>query len=194
MVFVGTGRYLGTSDLVSSQVQTLYGIKDATEGVAPADPIKVRDGSMVEQTMTNTTDATGTAIRTLTSNPVDLASKNGWIIDLPTKGERVNVDPRLVLGTLLVLSNVPESSACTPGGFSYLNFIDYKTGSFVASSEGGVAGVRISSFGVGVNVVKLGETIKAIVTTSKKEYPDYDPPIETSSPQGHRSSWRELME
>jgi type IV pilus assembly protein PilY1 len=194
MIFVGTGRYLGTSDLVSSQVQTLYGIKDATEGVAPAAPILVRKGTLVEQTMTNTTDATGTAIRTLTSNPVDLASKDGWIIDLPTKGERVNVDPRLVLGTLLVLSNVPESSACTPGGFSYLNFIDYKTGSFVASSEGGVAGVRISSFGVGVNVVKLGETIKAIVTTSKKEYPDYDPPIETSAPQGHRSSWRELME
>ena len=194
MIFVGTGRYLGTNDLVSSQVQTMYGIKDITEGVAPTTPIDARGGTLVAQTLTNTTDGTGAAVRTLTSNAVDLSNKDGWRIDLPTKGERVNVDPRLVLGTLLVLSNVPENSACTPGGFSFLNFFDYKNGSYVASSAGGVAGVRIGSFGVGVNVVKLGETIKAIVTTSKKEYPDYDPPFETSNPQGHRSSWRELVQ
>lgn len=194
MVFIGTGRYLGTNDLTSSQVQTMYGIKDATDGVAPAAPINARGGTMVPQTLTNTVDAGGAAVRTLTSSAVDLATKDGWRIDLPTTGERINVDPKLVLGTLLVLTNVPESSACTPGGFSFLNFFDYKNGSYVASSAGGVAGVRIGSFGVGVNVVKLGETIKAIVTTSKKEYPDYDPPFETSNPQGHRSSWRELVQ
>ena len=36
-------------------------------------------------------------IRTATSNAVDVATKNGWRTDLPTSGERVNVDPKLQL-------------------------------------------------------------------------------------------------
>jgi type IV pilus assembly protein PilY1 len=46
MIYVGTGRYLGTSDLPSTQVQTIYGIRDATNGTAPASPIAARGVSV----------------------------------------------------------------------------------------------------------------------------------------------------
>jgi type IV pilus assembly protein PilY1 len=189
MIFVGTGRYLGTSDLTSTQVQTVYGIKDVTNGVPLATPLNARGSTVVSQTLTTDTD---TGNRSITSNAVDLTVKDGWRIDLPATRERVNVDPRLLQGTLLVLSNIPENTACTPGGFAFLNFFDFRTGSYVPGST--IAGVYISSFGVGVNVVTIDGKPEAIVTTSKKEYPNFDPPISSSNPTGRRSAWRELTE
>jgi type IV pilus assembly protein PilY1 len=140
LVAVATGRYLGTSDLSDTQTQSVYTIKDATNGVVPAIPVDARSNSVVEQVMTDTTDAAGNPIRTITNNAVDLATKDGWRVDLPISGERVNVDPKLQLGTLIVASNVPVSDACTTGGYSYLNFFDYKSGSYIASSGINVVG------------------------------------------------------
>ncbi|HEX7813449.1 MAG TPA: PilC/PilY family type IV pilus protein [Burkholderiales bacterium] len=192
LVLIGTGRYLGATDLTSTQVQTVYGIKDDTEGVAPTSPANARGSTFVSQTITNTTSGTGEAIRTVTSNAVDLDTKSGWRVDLPTSRERVNIDPRLLLGTLIVLSNVPENTACTPGGFSFLNFFDYRTGSYIQSSGSNLVGVRLSALGVGMNVVKLGDDWKLIVMPADKKPLPFDPPIETPNPEGHRSSWREL--
>lgn len=194
-VYVGTGRYLGSSDLPSTQVQTIYGIKDATNGVAPATPINTRGATVVAQTLTNGTTGTGAGIRTATSNPVDVATKNGWRVDLPNSGERVNVDPKLQLGTLIVGSNIPATSACTSGGTSYLNFLDYQTGGYIQSSGNTLAGVLVgNSLVVGISVVRLpnNKTV-AIVTTSDNKYPNLAPPFKTPSPTGRRSSFRELQ-
>jgi type IV pilus assembly protein PilY1 len=196
MIYVGTGRYLGTSDLPSTQVQTIYGIKDATNGIAPAAPINVRGATVVAQTLTDSTTGTGAGIRTATSNAVDLTAKNGWRADLPDSGERVNVDPKLQLGTLIVGSNIPATSACTSGGTSYLNFLDYKTGGYIQSSGNTLAGVLVgNSLVVGISVVRLpnNKTV-AIVTTSDNKYPNLAPPFSTPSPTGRRSSWRELIQ
>jgi type IV pilus assembly protein PilY1 len=144
IILVGTGKYLESSDVSSTQVQTVYGIADrydeinggvaATDGVIP----DVRDTDYtVAQTMSGT--------RTLTGFSVDFTSalvlsggaslgKTNWLVDLPVSRERVNVDPQLVSGTLLVASNIPSSTSCTAGGSSFLNFMDYKTGGFVGSS------------------------------------------------------------
>ena len=195
LLLVGTGRYLGNSDLPSTQVQSIYGIKDATSGVAPATPINVRGATVVAQTLTDTTTGTGAGTRTATSNAVDLATKNGWRADLPNSGERVNVDPKLQLGTLIVGSNIPSSSACTSGGRSYLNFLDYKTGGYIQSSGNTLAGVLVgNSLVVGISVVRLpnNKTV-AIVTTSDNKYPNLAPPFSSPSPTGRRSSWRELQ-
>ncbi|MBI3526683.1 MAG: PQQ-binding-like beta-propeller repeat protein [Betaproteobacteria bacterium] len=195
MTYVGTGRYLGTSDLPSTQVQTIYGIKDATNGVAPSTPINARGTTVVAQTLTNGTSGTGAGIRTATSNAVDLTAKNGWRADLPNSGERVNVDPKLQLGTLIVGSNIPASSACTSGGTSYLNFLDYKTGGYVQSSGNTLAGVLVgNSLVVGISIVRLpnNKTV-AIVTTSDNKYPNLAPPFSSPSPTGRRSSFRELQ-
>jgi len=194
LVAVGTGRYLGASDLTDDQPQTIYTIKDATNGVAPASPVDVRGGSVVEQVITDTTDGLGNPIRTVTNNAVDLATKDGWLVDLPISGERINVDPRLQLGTLIVASNIPANDACTAGGISYLNYLDYKSGSFVASSGTNVVGSKIAnSLAVGISVVRLpNKKTVAIVTTSENKYPTLAPPFQAQPPSGKRSSWREL--
>ncbi len=194
-IYVGTGRYLGVSDLPSVQVQTIYGIKDATGGVAPGAPIVARGATVVAQTLTDSTTGTGAGIRTATSNAVDVATKNGWRTDLPNSRERVNVDPKLQLGTLIIGSNIPSTSACTSGGTSYLNFLDYKTGGYIQSSGNTLAGVLVgNSLVVGISVVRLpnNKTV-AIVTTSDNKYPNLAPPFSSPSPTGRRSSFRELQ-
>ena len=195
MVYVGTGRYLGATDLPAVQVQTIYGIKDVTNGTAPASPISARGATVVAQTLTNSTTGTGAGIRTATSNTVDLTIKNGWRADLPVSGERVNVDPKLQLGTLIIGSNIPANSPCTSGGTSYLNFLDYKTGGYIQSSGNTLAGVLVgNSLVVGISVVRLpNDKTVAIVTTSDNKYPTLAPPFSTPSPTGRRSSWRELQ-
>jgi type IV pilus assembly protein PilY1 len=195
MIYVGTGRYLGASDLPSVQVQTISGIKDVTGGVAPATLINIRSATVVAQTLTDSTTGTGAGIRTATSNPVDLTTKNGWRVDLPNSGERVNVDPKLQLGTLIIGSNIPANSACTSGGTSYLNFLDYKTGGYIQSSGNTLAGVLLgNSLVVGISVVRLpNDKTVAIVTTSDNKYPNLAPPFSSPSPTGRRSSFRELQ-
>ncbi|UCH49939.1 MAG: PQQ-binding-like beta-propeller repeat protein [Betaproteobacteria bacterium] len=196
LVSVATGRYLGASDLADTQTQSIYTIKDETNGVAPATPVDARGGTVVEQVMTDTTDPVGNPIRTITNNAVDLATKDGWRVDLPISGERVNVDPKLQLGTLIVASNIPANDACTAGGYSYLNYFDYKSGSYIASSGTNVVGNKIAnSLAVGISVVRLpnNKTV-AIVTTSENKYPTLSPPFQAQSPEGKRNSYREMAD
>jgi type IV pilus assembly protein PilY1 len=194
-IYVGTGRYLGTSDLPSTQRQTVYAIKDTTNGVAPGAAINARGTTVVAQTLTNGTTPTGAVIRNATSNAVDVSTKNGWRVDLPDTGERVNVDPKLQLGTLIVGSNIPANSACTSGGTSWLNFFDYKTGGYIQSSGSTMASVYVgNSLIVGIAIVRLpDDTTVAIVTTSDNKYPTVAPPFTSPSPTGRRSSFRELQ-
>ena len=46
-------------------------------------------------------------------------------------GERLNVDMKLQLGTLVAISNEPISDYCVPDGRSWLYALDYKTGAAV---------------------------------------------------------------
>ena len=132
----------------------------------------------------------------ITSNAVDLATKDGWRVDLPITSERVNVDPKLQLGTLIVASNIPANDACTAGGYSYLNYFNYSTGSYIKSSGTQIVGRKIAnSLAVGISVVRLpnNKTV-AIVTTSENKYPTLAPPYQAQSPSGRRNSWRELAQ
>ena len=193
MVYVATGRYLGLGDLGSVQTQTIYGIKDATVddlAAAPA-PIDARGTTVVSQTLTNTT-AGGNQVRTITANPVDLLTQNGWRIDLPDAGERVNLDPELILGSLLVVSNVPTNTACAPGGYRWRNLIDYRTGGVVPGSA--YAGLYGSALGVGISVVWIEGVPYASILDFRKGTETGEVDIAGQTPTGRRSSWRELIE
>jgi type IV pilus assembly protein PilY1 len=105
-VFVGTGQYLGDSDVTTTQTQTMYGIVDDLS--TASDPVianPTRD-SLVAQAFT-----TSGTTRTVSNNTVDYTTKKGWYIDLPITGERVNTDPALALGALFFTSNIPSSAA-----------------------------------------------------------------------------------
>lgn len=128
MVFVGTGKYLGLSDISNTQVQSMYGLKDA--GIAAA-TIDGR-GTLIQQTMT-----TSGTTRSATYSKVNLETTNGWLVDLPVSGERVNTHPALNFGVLAFTTNVPNDDACSIyGGSSWLNYLDYKTGGAIKLSTG----------------------------------------------------------
>ncbi len=135
MVYVGTGQYLGQSDIPglggsnanASQTQTMYGLLDNLSTTPLISPLRV---SLVQQTVTTSGGTTS-----LSSNPVTYPSKSGWYIDLPGTGERVNTDPSLALSTLTFTTNLPNSASCDPGGSSFEYFVNFATGGVVPSSN-----------------------------------------------------------
>ncbi|MBI2295182.1 MAG: pyrrolo-quinoline quinone, partial [Betaproteobacteria bacterium] len=151
VVYVGTGRLLGGSDLQDPATlsppenvayqQTVYAFKDTG-----ADLGNLRlTGNLVQQTLTVIDSVT----RSVSANPVDWSTQNGWYVDLnplnDSPGERVNIDTQLVKGVLLVVSNEPNSDACSSGGDSFLYQFDYKDGGYVASAPGMVVGTKLGT-------------------------------------------------
>ena len=191
-ILFGTGRMLGSSDLTDTQVQSIYGVIDPLTATTAYTDLR---GSMKPMTMTQV--GTGsTATRTIacagTSTQCNLSS--GWVVNLPDSGERVNVDVKLQLGTLVVASNVPQSSACTIGGYSWINYFNFSTGTAVANSTGGAVSQKLSdSLAVGLNIVRLpdGRTV-VITTTSDARQTTIAAPFDTPAPTGKRISWREI--
>lgn len=199
VIYVGTGKLLASSDLTANQQQSIYAIQDdlGTTGLG-----KVRNGSdLVQQTVTDVTVA-GVTYRTASGNPVNWNIKKGWYVDLPdgvgssTMGsERVDVNPKLQLGTLFVPTNVPTSDACNTGGYSWLYQLDFLTGSFVPSAAYNAVATKIAnSLAVGTNVVKLGDKTVVITTTAEKKYPVQPANINSGGLAAKRVSWRELFE
>ncbi len=141
LVYVGTGRYLGDTDvpvsasetLPGSQTQTMYGLVDdlsnpASDVLTPVISDNLRSSLQVQSFTPSASDPA----RTVTHNAVDYTTKKGWYLDLQDTGtvpsERVNTNPALVAGLLIFTTNIPSSDACLPGGSSWLNLLDYKTG------------------------------------------------------------------
>lgn len=187
MVFVGTGKYLGLGDLTDTQRQTIYGIKDSTTTLGT-----IRNNNMVQQSFTPVSGG-----YTLTNSTVDLAAKNGWFADLDqNSGERVNLDPALVLGTLVVATNQPTNvSACSTGGNSYQYQLNYCTGSFLQSASGQIAGRQLgTSIAVGFIVIRLPSGALKMITTfagAEKATGEVGSNVQGSA---RRVSWREYTQ
>lgn len=192
-VYVGTGKYLGDSDVATTGTQTMYALVDDLSNPSGSTPV-ISDPSR-SNLQVQTLTASGTT-RTASTTTVDFALKKGWYVDIPASGERINTDPALVLGALVFTSNIPSSDVCTPGGSSWLNVLDYKTGGKLTGST-----VAWSSISLGdalasrVVPIKLpsGE-IKVLVRTSDAATTTTGVPVPSSSTTGRRASWRELLE
>ena len=78
----------------------------------------------------------------------------------------MNLDLQLVQGTLIVVSNVPNNSACAVGGDSWIYQFNYKTGTYVQSSALDQAGQKFTGqITVGLVVVRLPSGVfKGIAT------------------------------
>lgn len=158
VVYVGTGRYLGSTDLTDTSQQSFYAIKDTfPTGTTPSTAIYGNprtQGTFVQQTYTTATCPIGTAsnicttgqsVITGSNNPVDFGSNAGWFFDFPTTAERVNVDPAIIDQTLIINSNAPNASSCSVGGDSFQYQLNYLTGGAVSSSTTGVLGIRLGN-------------------------------------------------
>ncbi len=191
MVFVGTGKYLEVSDLTNTQQQTLYGITDPDVTTTLVNPRSL----LVQQTLSI---VSGTGYRTVSSNSVP-ASARGWFIDLPDSGERQNVASVLVSGTLIAPTNVPTNTACSPGGYGYVNYVNYQTGGLVLyNNSSQYASTKTNSMVVGLNVLYVGATYTPVLNVVTADNPTPQKvvvPFASANTgfQSHRVIWRELM-
>jgi type IV pilus assembly protein PilY1 len=203
--YVGTGRYLGNSDLTDPGAasgfawqQSIYAIKDQLDTVGFTPPASFRTGSVVQQTFSSSG-----ANRTISKNAVDWATKDGFFIDLNptfasdpiagnTPGERVVLDIRLILGTLIVTSTIPNAGGgCVPGGNSFQYGLDFKTGGYVGNNALAISGVNVGQFLVGSAIVQTADnSIKALNKTITGQNITTPVPVSTSF-QGKRFSYRE---
>ncbi len=193
MVFVGTGQYLGASDIPgvtganssSSQTQTMYGLQDSL--VALPDPLR---SSLQQQTLTTSGNN-----RTNSNNTVDYATKKGWYIDFPTTGERLNTDPALALSALIFTTDIPSATVCQPGGSSWEYFINVKTGGLVDNStvnwSGEFVANALSSRPVLIQLPN-GKVV-SLVRTSDAQTLKEDVPVSAPGSMPRRNSWRELI-
>lgn len=197
LVFVGTGRLLGTSDLVDSSQQTLYAVYDKLQATGVGNP-RTSTCAFVQQTVVSASDNS----RTISQNPVDLSTKCGWYLDFnpggASKGERMNVDMILQLGVLSAVTNVPEASACTSGGTSWLYLLDYATGGELGSSSSTLkGGTKLgNSLAVGQVVYRLpgGKTVSTVTTSDDKQITVGQPEGSAAGAGGKRVYWRELFD
>jgi len=206
-LYIGTGRYLGMDDLSNpasltpplqwAYQQSLYAFSDRGNQYGN---IRTSTPGLVKQTIT---DSSG--VRTITKNTVkwDGATDNGWYVDFnpgtapgTSPGERVNLDPQLVLGTLVVTTNVPNNTPCTTGGDSFVYQFDYLNGGYVNTAAGGVVAQKFTGqITVGVVIVRLPSGVfKGIATGATGSKTSVGINIGSGGASGRRVSWRELVQ
>lgn len=201
ILFVATGSYLNFNDLTDNSPQSLYAIRDAYSMLPAAstnniygNPRTYTTKPFVQQVIS---DVAG--VRTITQNDVDWSTKSGWYIDFPDLGERVSLDPSLVLGTLTVSTNVVNSTtvdACSVGGYSWLYQLDYTDGSALPTAPGGAAAYQVpGALVVGTVIIRLPSgVLKIITTTATGSKIPYGLTVNASSMSARRLSWRELSQ
>jgi type IV pilus assembly protein PilY1 len=212
IVLIGTGSYLGNSDLTNTNQQSFYGIKDTlamVPGTAlyPTNP-QASGSKFVQQTLSLGTCPNPAPLSNVCtpgqsvviSGPavnVDWNSNNGWYVNFPTSGERDNTSATLVLGTVVFNTNVPGSTACSSGGSSYEYFLNYLTGAAVStamtSNGNGIAGVyegaQLSS---GTTVVQSTTgVVNGVVIQSGGGTIDKNIPLNSVSGTVTRVGWHE---
>jgi type IV pilus assembly protein PilY1 len=191
LVTVGTGRYLGVSDLTDVSVQSLYFLKDGLGAVAHtnmrADTTSFQKKTWIESTVS--VNNVSKQVRRLDANAVDWNVLKGWYADFSlTAGERLNVDMAQASGFIGVATNIPAPTACNPGGRSWLYVIDFERAVAADSQE-------IQALAAGVNMVVLPSGTRFMEI-------DYNGDVSLSatvqSPNAvrlsSRSSWRELIQ
>lgn len=203
VVYFGTGRLLGGTDLGDPALltppepyafqQSIYAIKDTGTDLGN---LRLPAANLVQQTMSAVTATT----RTVTNNPVDFATNNGWYLDLnpgnASPGERVNLDLTLVKGVLIATTNEPNTQACSDGGNGFLYQLSYRSGSYIPGTPGGIVGGQIAS-SLLVGSVFYRTTTGSLIGLTRSST---GTPIKTAvnpggaGGSGQRVSWRELVQ
>lgn len=212
VVFVGTGRFLGTTDVSATQTQSFYAIKDNYDTATWGNPRTLANG-FVSQTLTSgscpsgapsSVCSPGQSIRLTTDNEVDWSINSGWYFDLIGSGERSTTDPALVQGTLLFTTIAPSaasanacSSDSTDSSASFVYAVDYRTGGMLANTQR-VAGRSLGNvLATRPVVVKLADgSVRALIRTSGGSAAGdvvMTPTVQSLTTSTRRVSWRELV-
>jgi type IV pilus assembly protein PilY1 len=146
-------------------------------------------GTLVKQTIiVNGTTSTSSNLT------VDWSAKNGWYVDFPNAGERVNIDPQIALGTLLLATNIPGTSACQVGGSSWRYEFNANTGTYVSTAPGQVLGtLSQNAVTAGFVVVQLPSgALKRIDTDATSAKTTQGVNVGATPVNGKRIGWRTL--
>ena len=154
VVMVGTGKFLEQADLTNTPQNSVYAFKDNGQ-VNP-----IGRTQLIGQSL----KADRTVV--LSTEKVNFDSGYGWLVDFPA-GERVNLDPLLLNGALMMPTTVPNSEACSGAGYGWFNFFNYKTGGSLLAS--GLVSERMTTPAVGYNVVYDGNGVPHIVVTGSND-------------------------
>lgn len=133
MVYVGTGIYLGTADILDATEQSFYGIWDNGSPILTTDRSELQEQSILAKTNEFNTD-----VRETTTTVVTYPGKRGWYMDFdhPSPlGERVVTQALLRYGRVIFLTLTPSTEACEPGGTSWLMELDALTGAAMPDSN-----------------------------------------------------------
>lgn len=214
VVYVGTGRYLGISDVGTTVQNTFYAIKDDLSNVtydSPRTYTSFIGQRAVDGPCPPGTDVSiclpGQIVRTVTqvsgAASDSLKNMNGWYTDFPAASNEIQfTDPKLVLGTLAFSTSVPTlatSEACkAPTGASDGNAFGYMLDYLTGGAVGTTSKVIATNLGAGVatapQVAQLpnGTVIAKFRLSTGQEV---SVPMRFSSGGGatKRISWRELV-
>ncbi|MEX8494418.1 pilus assembly protein [Sphaerotilus sp.] len=137
LVTFGTGRYLDIGDNAAGSSQALYGIWDNGSIVQPNQLTTQSvlgtgtgpDGRSYRFTShaVGAVSPTYTGDNTITRTDF-LATKRGWVLNLPTAGERIVTQAAVRAGKVVVSTMVPTAVACTYGGDGWVMEVDAVTG------------------------------------------------------------------
>ena len=117
-VFVGTGQLFATGDIASLRGQSFYALIDDGQ----ISPYSRNDLGV--QSITSTV---GNA-RFFSDAEVNLATKRGWYLDLPSTGERFVASPVVLDGRVAFTSFAPTIENCESKGTSWLFNLDALSG------------------------------------------------------------------
>lgn len=108
MVFVGTGRMLGQSDLADNSRQSFYALWD--NNTAQGNP----RANLAPRAIT----LSGTQ-RNVSGSAIDWTKQTGWYVDLPA-GEKANTDPSIAFGVIAFTTNAPSNVSCASSSALYV--------------------------------------------------------------------------
>jgi type IV pilus assembly protein PilY1 len=145
MVYFGTGKYLGNTDIGNLATQTIYGLLDDGSTIGGRSSLQAQ--SFIYEGPRSASDPS--EVRVASKLPVNYVSQRGWYLDLlPPEsstgvGERVISVPLLRHGRLIVTSIVPSADVCKQGGYSWINEFDALSGGRLAYNVFDYTGDRL---------------------------------------------------
>jgi type IV pilus assembly protein PilY1 len=127
IVLFGTGKFFSSDDPSDMTVQSFYGVWD------DGSPISATDRSTLQaQTITYEGTLANFDVRSVSQNPVDWSTKEGWYIDLVSpngaEGERVVHPPKIWFDRVRFYTLIPSDNPCSAGVSGWLMELDYMSG------------------------------------------------------------------
>ncbi len=174
VVLFGTGKYFEEVDRrlrSPEQTQTFYGVYD--DGAA----VTGSRSALLQQSVIATIAASDPANpSSATANPVDVrvttllspaAAQKGWFLDLPAAGERQISRPVVRDQRVIFTTVIPNDSACSIGGTSWLMELDSVTGSRLPFSPFDLNGDNQFTVGDYVEIEVDGVLVRVPVSGKK---------------------------